>query len=210
MSVRPARADLAQFGNVAALHDAEQHAPLGRLIECTLGALGPAQRQLHRAFDVVAVGWQPHAFVHLHGNVGAEQALHLDRALRRQLDLRAIDMRAERHRLLADLAQIGKRHHLEAAGIRQHRPAPAGEFLQAPERGDPFGARPEHQVIGVPEHDIGARLAHLPPMHAFHGAGGADRHEGRGAHHAMRRGQSPGARLAVSRQQFEMVGKAHG
>ena len=65
-------------------------------------------------------------------------------------------------------------------------------------------------MIGVAEHDVGAGVAHLAPMHALHGARGADRHEGRRPHHAMRRGQPAGARAAVGGEQFEMVGKAHG
>ena len=155
-------------------------------------------------------GRQPHAFVHLHGDVGAEQPLHLDRTLRRQFDLGAVDMRAEGHGVLADLAQFRQRHHLEAAGVRQHRTVPAGEMLQAAERGDALGARPQHQMIGIAEHDIGAGIAHLAPVHALHRARRADRHEGRRPHHAMRRGQPAGAGIAVGREQFEMVGKAHG
>ena len=69
--------------------------PGGRAFEGALAALGPAQRQLHGALDLAALGGQPHAFVELHGDVGAEQDLHLDRALRRQLDHRAVDMGAE-------------------------------------------------------------------------------------------------------------------
>ncbi len=88
---------------------------------------------------------------------------------------------AERDRLFGDLAQLRQRHHLEAAGVRQHRPVPAGEFLQAAQRCDPLGAGPQHQMIGVAEHDIGAGIAHLAPMQALHCAGGADRHEGRRA-----------------------------
>ena len=57
-----------------------------RALEGALAALGPAQRQLHRALDLVARRRQPQAFVELHGDVGAEQPLDLDRALRRQLD----------------------------------------------------------------------------------------------------------------------------
>ncbi len=117
-------------------------------------------------------------------------------------------MRAERHRGLGDLAQLGQRHHLEAAGVGQHGAAPAGEALQAAKRRDALGARPQHQVIGVAEHDVGAGIAHLAPVHALHGAGCADRHEGRCAHHAVRRGQAAGAGRAVGRQQLEMVGKA--
>src|ERR1700676_4770068 len=125
------------------------------------------------------------------------------------IDLHAVDMRAERHRALAELAQLRQRHHLEAAGVGQHRSLPTGKFLQAAEGSDPLGARPQHQMIGVAEHDIGAGIAHLAPMHALHGASGADRHEGRRSHHAMRRGQFARARAAVGRDQIEVIGKAH-
>ena len=36
---------------------------------------------------------------------------------------RAVEMRAERHAVLVELAQLGQRHHLEAAGIGQDRAA---------------------------------------------------------------------------------------
>jgi hypothetical protein len=91
-----------------------------------------------------------------------------------------------------------------------HGAAPAGEFLQAAEGGNAFGARPQHQMVGIAKHDIGAGLAHLAPMHPLHRARGADRHEGRRPHHAMRRGQPAGTGRAVGGEQFEMIGKAHG
>ena len=203
------RACTAQFRHVAALRDAEQHVALGRGLERALAALGPAQRELHRTLDIAALGRQPHAFVELHGDVGTEQPLQLDRALGRQLEAQAIDVRAEGHRVFADLAQLRQRHHLEAAGVGQHGPVPAGEGLQAAEGGNAFGARPQHQVIGVAEHDIGAGIAHLAPVQALHGACGADRHEGRRPHHAMRRGQLARARRAVGRDEIEVVGKTH-
>ena len=92
------RAGAAQVRHVAALRDAEQHVAGWRGLERALAALGPAQRELHRALDIAALRRQPHAFVHLHRDIGAEQPLHLDRALRRQFDLGAVDMRAEGHR----------------------------------------------------------------------------------------------------------------
>ncbi len=202
-------AGVPQLRHVAALHDAEQHGAGRRGLERALASLAPAQRQLHRPLDVGLLRRQPHAFVHLHGDVASEQTLHLDRALRRQLDPGAVDMGAEGHRVLADLAQIGQRHHLEAAGIRQHRAVPAGEFLQAAEGGDALRRRPQHQVIGIAERDIGAGGAQVAPVHAFHGAGRADRHEGGRAHHAMRRGQAAGAGAPVGRKQFKVIGKAH-
>ena len=151
-----ARARLAQVLIVAALHDAEQRLADGRLLEGALAALGPAQRQLHGALDLAPLGRQPHAFVELHGDVGAEQDLHLDGALRRQLDHGAVEMGAEGDALLLDFAQGRKRHHLEAAGIGQDRMRPAHETVQPAERRDPLGRRPQHQVIGVGEHDVGA------------------------------------------------------
>ena len=59
-----------------------------------------------RPLDIRPLGRQPHAFVELHGDVGAQQPLDLDRSLRRKLDLDAVDMGAKRHGALADLAQI--------------------------------------------------------------------------------------------------------
>ena len=76
-----------------------------RCLEGALAALGPAQRQLHRALDLVARRRQLEAFVELHGDVGAEQRLDLDRAFGRQLDHRAVEMRAEGDAALVDLAQ---------------------------------------------------------------------------------------------------------
>ena len=77
------------------------------------------------------------------------------------------------------------------------------EFMQAAERGDAFGARAEHQVIGVGEHDIGAGRAHVVVMHAFDRALGADRHEGGCAHHAMRGRDFAAPRAAVGCDQAE-------
>ena len=164
-----ARALLPQLRHIAALRDAEQHVTgRRRHLESATAALAPAQRQGHRPLDIGALGRQPHALVHLHSDVGAEQKLHLDRALRRQLHLGAVDMRAEGHGGLADLAQIRQRHHLETAGIRQHRAIPSREALQTAECGDALSSGPQHQMIGIAEHDIGAGLAHVAPVHALH------------------------------------------
>jgi hypothetical protein len=64
-------------------------------------------------------------------------------------------------------------------------------------------------MIGVAEHDVGAGIPHLAPVHAFHGAGGADRHEGRRLHHAMGRRQPAGSRRAVGCEQLEVIGYTH-
>ena len=74
---------------------------------------------------------------------------------------RAVDMRLEGHAALVELAQLGERHDLEAAGIGEDRPGPVHEVMQAAERGDALGARAQHQMIGVGEHDIGAERIHI-------------------------------------------------
>jgi hypothetical protein len=64
-------------------------------------------------------------------------------------------------------------------------------------------------MIRVAEHDIGAGVAHLTPMHALHGACGPHWHESGRPHHAMRRPQPAGAGYAVGRHKVKMIGKAH-
>ena len=93
-----ARARDPQVRDVAALHNSEQCASVP-VIECALAALGPAQRELHRALDVGSRRRQADAFVKLHRNVGAEQTLDLDRTFGREHDRRAVDMGAEGHGL---------------------------------------------------------------------------------------------------------------
>ena len=93
----------------------------------------------------------------------------------------------------SSVAQLGQRHDLEAAGIRQDRPRPVHEAVQSAEPRDTFGARPQHQVVGVAEHDPGSGRAHRVRGHRLHGAGGADRHEGGCGHVAMCRVQQAGA-----------------
>ena len=65
-------------------------------------------------------------------------------------------MRAEGDAVFGQLAQLGQRHDLKAAAIGQDRAGPAHEFVQAAEPRHPFGAGPQHQVIGVAEDDVGA------------------------------------------------------
>ena len=172
----------AQRRVVAALHDAEQGAARRRTLERALAALGPAQRQPHRAFHFGTRRGQLQAFVELHHDVGPEQILDFDRALRRERDHRAVDVRAERDAALVELAQLRQRHHLEPARVGQDRVRPVHERVQAAQRRDALGARPQHQVIGVAEQDVGAGRAHGRGVHALDGRLRADRHEGGRAH----------------------------
>ena len=78
--------------------------------------------------------------------------------------------------------------------------------MQAAERRDALGAGPQHQMIGVAEHDIGAGRAHVVVVHALDRRLRADRHEGWRAHRAVRRRDFAGARGAVGGDQAEGEG----
>ena len=132
--------------------------------------------------------------------------LHLDGALRRQLHHGAVEVRAEGDALLRDLAQRRQRHHLEAAGIGEDRIRPAHERVQPAERGDPLGGRPQHQVIGIAEQNLGAGGAHVVMMHALDRGRRADRHERRRVHDTVRRRHLAGARGAVGGREAEGEG----
>ena len=114
-----------------------------------------------------------------------------------------VDMRAESHALFVELAQLRQRHDLETAGIRQDRPRPAGKIVQSAEFCNPFSARAQHQVIGVAENDIGAKLGNLIHIHGLDRARRADRHEGGRADSAARHGDFTAPGLAIGCDQFE-------
>ena len=192
----------------AALHDAEG----GMADAAAKGfprAFGPAQRQAHGALRLLVRGRQLHAFVELHLDVGAQQVLDFHRPLRRQQMPRAVDMGLEGDAVLIELAQLGERHHLEAAGIGEDRIGPVHEAMQATEFGDALGARPQHQVIDIAENDIGTQLAYLLRIHCLDGGGCADRHEGRRADLAARHDDATGAGRALRLGDDERKTVAH-
>ena len=186
----------------AALHDAERRLPR-RAVERLARTLGPAQRQPHRALGFGVAARQPHAFVELHLYVGAEQRLNLHRALGRQHMLGAVDVRLEGDAVLIELTQLGQRHHLKAAGIRQDRIGPAHEVVQPTKPVDPLRAGAQHQMIDIAEQYIGAGGAHILGEHRLDRRRRADRHEGRRANCSTRRRYLAFARGAVGRVNHE-------
>ena len=203
------RAALAQQRHRAALHDAE-HGLAVLHSESGLAAFGPAQGQFHCLFRHLIGARQFDTFIQLHLDIGAEQALDFNRAFRCQFMLGAVDMRAEHHALLVELAQFGQRHHLKTTRIRQNRVWPAHHMVQAAETGDPFGPRPQHQMIDIAQHHIGACGAHLIGIHGLHSRRRADRHESGCADFAARHGDAAPPRLAGTRQHGEPeIGRGH-
>ena len=192
----------------AALHDAEQ-GPARLLAKGRLGPLRPAQRQAHGALRLLCRARQLHAFVELHLDVGAEQALDFHRALRGQFVARPVDMRLEGRALFADLPQLGEAHHLKAARVGQDRMGPVHEPVQPAERVDPLGPGRKHQVIGVGKHDVGAGRAHVLWPHRLDRCGRSDRHEGRRADGAARRRDRAEPGRAVHGQDSKAESRSH-
>jgi hypothetical protein len=172
-----------------------------------LAALGPAHGEAHRVRGRRFLDRIGRAFVERHGDVGAETVLDLDRAFRRQLVRRAVDMRAEGDAGLAHLAQLGQRHHLVAAGIREDGARPVHEFVQAAEAFDALGARPQHQVIGVAQQDLGSGGGDRLRLHRLHRRRRADGHEGRRLDGAVGRRDAAAAGGAIGAKEVEGEGR---
>ena len=189
----------------AALHDAEQRrvavAVTLERVERSAAALRPAQRELHRLARRRMVGRIRRALVEHHHDVGAERVLHLDRALRRQLDQVAVHRRAELDALLVDLAQALQAPDLEAAGVREHRSLPVHERVQAAVRADHVDARPQQQMERVAEDDLRAQAFELLGRHRFDAAVRADGHERRRVDGAAAKRHPAAPRAAVRCEQ---------
>ena len=143
-------------------------------------------------------------------NIGAKQALHLDRALGAERYGRAVDMGLKGDARLVDATELRQRHDLIAAGIGEDRLLPMHEAMEAAEIGDALGAGAEHQVIGVGKEDIGAGRSHVLGKHGLDRGAGADGHEGGRPHHPARRGDGARPSAPVPRPDREGEGYRHG
>ncbi len=185
----------------AALDDAEQRRRV--LAMGVLGALGPAQRQLHGHPRNVFIGRVRRAFVKDHHDVRAQVALDLHRLFRPHEHLGAIHRRSEGHALLLDLAHRPQAEHLETAGVGQNRAFPLHEIVQVTVGLDHFHARAQPQVERVAEDDLRARGHNIPRQHALDRTVSAHRHERGGFHRTAGEGQTTATSLAIGSKQLE-------
>ena len=97
---------------------------------------------------------------------------------------------------------LREREDLEASAVGQDGSVPAHELVQPTHLGDEGLTRTQRQVIGVREHDLRARCAHLLGRHRLDGAVGAHGHEGGRRECAVVRREAPRARS--TRRAFEL------
>ena len=123
----------------------------------------PCERSAQRSDSSMArsiscsLGRQCDAFVELHLDVGIEQALDLDRALR------ATARRRRRRYASGRSRPVSSSLRSLASDITWKPPLSVrigcgqrANSMQAAQPRDALGAGPQHQVIGVAEHDVGA------------------------------------------------------
>jgi hypothetical protein len=123
--------------------------------------------------------------------------LNVDRPLGREQMTGPIEVGLKFSSLLSDDATLSKAEDLESSTVRQHRTGPADELMEPSTPRDELVAGPEKQVIGVPEDDLGARLAKVTMKRRLDGSLRTDRHERRGVHYAVRGVKFPATRRAI-------------
>jgi len=180
----------------ATLHNAKISVPR-LLAKCLARSRRPAQGKLHGLLGLFLRVRIFEALVELHLNVRTKHALNVHGTLRRKFISPPVDMRLERCPLLRDLANLRKGHHLEPTAIGKYRSIPSDEFMQATELCHLFRSWPQHQMVGIAQNDIGARLLHLIEVKPFHRADGSYRHEGGGANVTMQRMDRSQPRRAI-------------
>ena len=137
-------------------------------------------------------------------DVRAQGLLDLDRDLRRQEVGGAIDGGAELGAGLRDLPELGEAEDLKSARVGEDRAVPAHEAVQPAELLHDVVARPEKEMIGVGEDDLGAGLAEIVRPQRLHRRVRADRHEDRRVDDAVGGREPAGARGTVGSEKLEL------
>ena len=192
----------AQTREYGPLDDAEQ--PIaGAALERRPGARRPAHRTLHGGRRPRLVDRERGTFVERHRHGGVERALRLDARFRGQAKGAPVDMRTEGQPFLVETTQFGERHRLEAPGVGEDRAGPGHEPVEAAEPGDALRAGPQHQVVGVRQHHVGAGRRHRRGRRRLDRRRGSHGHEGGCLHRPVSGFQAARARGAVGRDDLE-------
>ena len=159
----------------------------------------PAPRQPgERAFDRgprgLGGGLPGGTFVERHADVGADRGLDLHREFRREPVQAPVQVAAEGDALVVDPVDAGEREDLEPARVGEDGTVPSHEPVESAESLQDARARPQVEVIGVPEQDLDPRVAEFPGRERFHRSERPDGHEARGVDRAARQAERPGAR----------------
>jgi hypothetical protein len=200
-----ARALGAQVRVTGTLGDAEQG--LRRVASGREAPLRPAMRQVHRAGGDAALDGRGHTLIKRHQDVRPDGSLRLDAAFRAQPNEGIVDIAFEFGVFLAQRAASRQREYLIAAGIGQNRSRPVHEGVDPVEFFEDCNARPQHQMIGVGEEDLGAALEQVFTPLRTHGCVRAHGHEGRRQDFVVTRRETRRTRARAGGRGFEFEGK---
>ena len=152
-----------QIRECSALIDAKKHLPRIHCVrQCIqavvlpLAAFQPPERPLTAVFGIGIGRRIFHAFIKSHRNIRAKIRLDLHAFLRPHKNPVPIQMRCKGHTLLPYFPQTGERKNLKATGIRQNRPIPAHEPMQAAQRTDYLITGAQMQMVGIGQLDLTA------------------------------------------------------
>ncbi len=112
--------------------------------------------------------------------------LDVHRSLWRQKTRIAVDRRSKLDPLLGDPSHFAEAEHLETAGIGEDRTVPAHETMQPAVHPNDVRSGTQPQVKRVAEDHLCPHATQVKRAHGLDRAIGADRHECRRFHHAMR------------------------
>ena len=161
----------------------------------------PGMRQVHAAAGALPCGGVLSAFVEGHADVGTEGDLYVHAVFRRKEVLGTIKVRAKLDAIGRDFAQGRQGKDLEAATVGQHGPVPAHKFVHAAGPSNQFVTRPQVQVVGVGQDDLGTatilaqRFKHLL-RHGFYTGGRTHGHKDWSFNRAMREVERAPARVS--------------
>ena len=159
-----------------------------------LASPGPGDRPADGIGDDRLATPAARAMIQAHGHVGPEGLLDGHGALRRQLQQAAVDVRAERDSRVGHAVARRQAEDLEPARVGQDRAVPAHESVQ-PARSRPRRPRRAAAPGGRCWRGSSAtRWRELVGGDPLDRRLGADRHEGRRLHRAMRRLEQAGPR----------------
>ena len=193
-------------------HGKERLPPGGAVLGCleaVAAAPQPRERSAARPHGVLPRHPGRRALVEGHDHVCPQRTLDVDHPLGRKVVAAPVDVAAEGHPVVADVADGGEREDLESPGIGEDRTLPAHEVVQPAQLRHHVGAGPQVEVVGVGENHRRARRRQLLRRDALHRPLGADRHERRRLHGPVGENQSPGPGPALSRARNECRG-VHG
>src|SRR5947207_15221794 len=98
------------------------------------------------------------AFIEHLRDIRSEPGLKVDGLLRSQKMRGAVEMRSKLHAVFGDRAPGGEAEHLIPATVGEDGPEPSDERVKAAAPRDQVVARPQVEVIGVAQEDVGAEL----------------------------------------------------